>query len=188
METYSPIDNSNNYVINHKDFNPLNNDINNLEWCAQSENIAYSKQNGRYLKQPIFAFNENKELVFSCDKLEDLKEKGYSIGNISFNAKQDSKIKINGYYWSYDKNNNFSITTIPNTGKTISVFQYDKLGNFIAGYESMAQAAKAVKGTHSHISEACNGKLKTYKSFIWEKSLLRYGLFLRENASPMDRA
>lgn len=35
-------------LVNHKDFNPLNNKIENLEWCTPSENIQYSARQGRY--------------------------------------------------------------------------------------------------------------------------------------------
>lgn len=34
--------------VNHKDFNPLNNSVENLEWCTASENIQYSAKRGRY--------------------------------------------------------------------------------------------------------------------------------------------
>ena len=34
--------------VNHKDFNPLNNNVENLEWCTASENIQYSVKRGRY--------------------------------------------------------------------------------------------------------------------------------------------
>ena len=41
------IPNPNSYpVINHKDNNPLNNNVNNLEWCTQSYNVKYSYTNG----------------------------------------------------------------------------------------------------------------------------------------------
>jgi len=37
------IPNTNNYkVVNHKDFNALNNKMENLEWCSQEYNIKYS--------------------------------------------------------------------------------------------------------------------------------------------------
>lgn len=35
-------------LVNHKDFNPLNNKVENLEWCTASENIQYSAKQGRY--------------------------------------------------------------------------------------------------------------------------------------------
>lgn len=34
-------------TVNHKDRNPHNNSINNLEWCTQSENNKHSFLNGR---------------------------------------------------------------------------------------------------------------------------------------------
>ena len=36
--------------VNHKDFNPLNNEIENLEWCTAAENVRYSAKRGRYNK------------------------------------------------------------------------------------------------------------------------------------------
>ena len=42
LVAFAFIPNPNNYeVINHKDSNPLNNDVKNLEWCTTSYNIQY---------------------------------------------------------------------------------------------------------------------------------------------------
>lgn len=37
-------------VVNHKDFNPLNNNVDNLEWTTQGENVEYSRRMGRATK------------------------------------------------------------------------------------------------------------------------------------------
>lgn len=42
------IENPNNYpIINHKDCNPLNNTVENLEWCTYQDNIRYCVSLGR---------------------------------------------------------------------------------------------------------------------------------------------
>lgn len=53
------IENPNNYnIVNHKDFNTFNNNVENLEWCTQKENVNYSKQN-MIGKSHIFGNKEN---------------------------------------------------------------------------------------------------------------------------------
>ena len=45
-------------IINHKDENPANNHVNNLEWCTMYYNNMYHYRNkriGRKLEKPIFA-------------------------------------------------------------------------------------------------------------------------------------
>ena len=40
-------------VVNHKDENKLNNNVENLEWCTQEYNVNYSSSNGRPGKKVI---------------------------------------------------------------------------------------------------------------------------------------
>lgn len=40
-------------VVNHKDNNKSNNNIDNLEWCTQKENIEYCSKQGRMKRNPI---------------------------------------------------------------------------------------------------------------------------------------
>lgn len=49
------IPNPNNYkVINHIDCNPLNNNVENLEWCTQQDNVKHCVKLGRNYKKPIY--------------------------------------------------------------------------------------------------------------------------------------
>lgn len=51
------IDNPNNYSqINHKDGNPLNNNVNNLEWCSQKYNVQHSIS--KQLKKSLIPFDK----------------------------------------------------------------------------------------------------------------------------------
>lgn len=47
METFLPIENSNEFEVNHKDENKNNNRIDNLEWVTSKENCNYGTRNFR---------------------------------------------------------------------------------------------------------------------------------------------
>ena len=54
------IPNPNNYkVINHIDCNTLNNNVENLEWCTQQENIKHSVSLGRNYKKTVYDEKNN---------------------------------------------------------------------------------------------------------------------------------
>ena len=61
---------SENLEVNHIDFNPLNNNIKNLEWVTHKENIRHSIKNGRCYKIDI-------------KKVEKLYKKGMSVVEIA---------------------------------------------------------------------------------------------------------
>ena len=57
--------------INHIDFNKKNNNISNLEWCTQKENINYSIKKGRYISGKKETINKiNKKLIKKEQELE----------------------------------------------------------------------------------------------------------------------
>lgn len=53
---FLPKEDGRNYV-NHKDSNPLNNDVSNLEWCTTSENIQHGFDYGN--KVPSYSFGSS---------------------------------------------------------------------------------------------------------------------------------
>ena len=50
--------------VNHKDFNKLNNNVDNLEWVTFKENVQYTCLHGRNYKdtKKLLNYNENKKL------------------------------------------------------------------------------------------------------------------------------
>ena len=103
-------------VVNHKDFNILNNTVDNLEWTTQDENIAYSAKRGRFAKHKewknkIIAANEKytkavigvniltgKEIKFK--HLNDVKTKGFQPSCVCCCCKGKRETHA-GYYWKY---------------------------------------------------------------------------------------
>jgi len=130
--------NENNYpVINHKDENPLNNNVNNLEWCSSSYNNTYNdihiksgiKRRGRpsHNKMKTTKEYENKEVLMLTKDNELIKvfntvsEASYYISELYGNKQVTASSKI----WN----------VIHNKGKTYLGFIWkmrDKKNNSIA--------------------------------------------------------
>lgn len=60
--------------INHKDGNPRNNNVENLEWCTYKENENHSKRNG---------LDGHSKIVFLINKRTGMKSKFYSMAEAS---------------------------------------------------------------------------------------------------------
>ena len=99
------IDNPNNYpIINHKDENPQNNNVENLEWCSYSYNINYGTANDRRketISKPIYQLDkETKEIIKKWNCANDIAQYyNCSRGRI-FGWCQDYA-EAEGYIWCY---------------------------------------------------------------------------------------
>lgn len=68
LSTFSPCENMNELHVNHKDANPLNNNIQNLEWTTQQENNTYIEKighhSGRPKKKVLVEFRDGKQEIY----------------------------------------------------------------------------------------------------------------------------
>lgn len=167
-ETFKPNPNSKNLEVNHIDGNKDNNHIDNLEWVTSAENKQHARENNLNSSKPVYCFDDDLNLVVSYRSIMDAyRVTGYSTAQISSACNMEPKVKSYNYYWSFDSNPNFTIKKI-SSGKEKPVLQYDLNGNLLNEYPSMSEAARQLQCSRTHIGSACNGRIKSYKGYIWK--------------------
>lgn len=100
------IPNPNNYqTINHKDKNTQNNEVENLEWCSQSQNNKHAFDNG---KQPVgckkvYQLDNDKNILKTFNSLTEasIEVKGDSKGKGLISKACRTNGKMYGYYWKF---------------------------------------------------------------------------------------
>jgi len=93
------VDNPNNYPkVNHKDENPLNNNVSNLEWCDRQYNIEYSKN------KAVQQFSVDGELIAEYKSISYASAiTGISRTAIN-NVLKEWSYTAGGYIWKYSNN------------------------------------------------------------------------------------
>ena len=91
--------------VNHKDENPQNNNVENLEWCTSKYNANYGTRNQRmvkekYLKPVIMMDLEGNEIKRFKSLGEATRETGFDISAIIRVCKGRKRTSM-GYKWAY---------------------------------------------------------------------------------------
>ena len=94
-------------IINHRDENPKNNNVENLEWCTSKYNNNYGTRTQRVaekLSKPIFSIDkESGEIREFPSTMEASRQTGISHGHICDCLKGRRK-SAKGFYWHYVDN------------------------------------------------------------------------------------
>lgn len=101
------IDNPHNYkIVNHKDENPFNNCVENLEWCTQKYNMNYGTcpyRIGKANSKKVIQLNKNGILVKEFPSIiEAERQTGISNGCIC-EVLHGKRKSAGGYIWEYVK-------------------------------------------------------------------------------------
>lgn len=102
------IPNPNNYPqVNHKDEDPTNNHVDNLEWCTAQYNVNYGHHNyntSKTLTRDICALDINTgDVIFMFDCARDHRNLGFAHSYIQQCAKHNIK-QAYGFHWEFTEN------------------------------------------------------------------------------------
>lgn len=100
------IPNPNNFpIINHKDENRSNNNVNNLEWCTYKYNNNYGnikvKMSNSALKRKVQQYDKNMNLLNTYISIKEASIKTNSNRRYISQCCKNTTLTCNGYYWRY---------------------------------------------------------------------------------------
>jgi hypothetical protein len=179
------IENPHNFpIVNHKDENPSNNHVENLEWCTYKYNVNYGDciekrvRNTRRRRgadapnsKNVYQFDLNGNLVaeyVSC--AEAAQKTGFSHKSISKGCTGRLKV-YKGYVWSYD--GTFKLEPKKRTPRRGAVLMYDKDGNILKRYKCAADVA--LDGFNvDNVRQCCTGAKKSHAGYVWRYENKQY--------------
>ena len=174
------IPNPNNYpCVNHKDENPSNNHVSNLEWCTHKYNMNYGTRTARMNAHRVipkgadnpqsirvYQFSLDGEFLAeygSCGEAG--RETGLRSSSIA-RAVNGSRKQYAGYYWSDKKEFEYS-NVRDQRFKKGAILKCDMEGNVLKQYNSSLQL-KSDGYNQIHVNRVCRGERKSYKGFTWK--------------------
>lgn len=106
LMAFKPIEDAENLVVNHLDYNTKNNRLDNLEWCTIKENLEWSRDNindavRKSCGKKIYQYDLNDNFIRVYDSCN-LAQKETNICNINIRKCCNKKRKTaGGYKWSF---------------------------------------------------------------------------------------
>lgn len=174
--------------VNHKDENPSNNNVDNLEWCTWKYNATYNDvhlKRNEHMKKTVYAYDKNACLIGIYTSTRDAANKLNSqSGNISDACNKNYRT-CNGYLVSYtelpkdevlrrfklNEERKFDIHRIGELAKeklSKQVDRYTLEGVYIDSYPSTQEASRKLDISQSLIAGVCRGEHKSTHGFIFK--------------------
>lgn len=160
--------------VNHKDENPSNNCVENLEWCTQKYNSNYgtskyrisSKLKNGVLSKIVEQYDKKGNFIqefpspMEASRVLDIKVSGI-VSCCNSNKKYSH---CGGFQWKY-KNSNKNIADIRKI-----ILQFDKENKLIESYGSITDASNSTGISITSISNCLSNLSKSAGGFIWKKN------------------
>lgn len=167
--------------INHKDENPRNFDINNLEWCTQKYNNNYGSHGENLAKSlgvPIVQLDQCGNLVKVWDSTKETGRNGFNSGDICRCINKSEK-SHKGYVWlrqsEYSKMSKEEVIEYCSQ-RDKRIAQVDEDWSLVHVYDSLRYIDQT-EFCESMIYDVIRGKRELYKGYRW----MKYSEYLLRN-------
>ncbi len=159
--------------VNHKDEDPSNNCVGNLEWCDQKYNSNYGTSKERIslklkngvLSKPVQQYTIEAQFIKEYPSANEAsRELGLAVSGI-VNCCNGSKkyTTCGGFIWKYT-NSNKQVTPVP---KILQINKDD--GSALNTWDSITEASKSLSISRTAITNCISGLSKTAGGYIWKK-------------------
>lgn len=175
-------------VVNHKDENPSNNCVENLEWCTQKYNCNYGTRIDRIKanmpqNKALYQTSLDGVIIAEFPTIrEAARQTGICAGHICDVCKGNREF-ANGYKWRYVDETLYASAQEALKAKTAKskesrkqkfieksrcVAQYDLAGNLLKIWRGMREIMEELGYMRPSITNCCNGKIPKAYGYIWK--------------------
>lgn len=160
------IANPNNYtVVNHKDENPSNNHVKNLEWCSMKYNVNYGTaltRRRKTISRPVNQYMLDGTFVATYQSITDAADSTGIQKSWIATICRCRKGSAKGFTFSYIEENSHYRDTIRKPVWCINISD----GTY-TNFRSIKEAAHITKAHPSNIIKAITGKIRQSAGYRW---------------------
>ena len=164
--------------VNHKDENPSNNHVSNLEWCTHQYNMNYGtcierrvknrpkkESSDYYWSKKVYQFDLEGNFIAEYGSFAEAARNIEGSDNCIKKVVNGIMKKYKGYYWNTEKVFNYNPEKIHGLKKG-AILQLEN-GKVINRYANGNELEKAGFNQIS-VNRVCRGERNTYKGYMWK--------------------